>query len=231
MEAILADCLTNVRQIAPETYQDKQHIMQNLLAVMTNNGWQAGINDPGFTGWITVGCYFLTSVLCFRQLWRLKAHRRQAIRQPAIILWSGLSLLFCALGVSKQLDLLSLLTGLGRSWAYTQGWYDQRRTVQVVFIALMALAFVSSVKMIVTHFPRTSRRHRLALLGAVFLTSLIITRAASFHHLDTLLHWHLGSMTVNWILELGGISLVAIAAGWNVRWRFAEPIMANCGIR
>lgn len=231
MEAILADCLTNVRQIAPETYQDKQHIMQNLLAVMTNNGWQAGINDPGFTGWITVGCYFLTSVLCFRQLWRLKAHRRQAIRQPAIILWSGLSLLFCALGVSKQLDLLSLLTGLGRSWAYTQGWYDQRRTVQVVFIALMALAFVSSVKMIVTHFPRTSRRHRLALLGAVFLTSLIITRAASFHHLDTLLHWHLGSMTVNWILELGGISLVAIAAGWNVRWRFAEPSMANCGIR
>lgn len=189
------------------------------------------MNDPGFMGWMTVGCYFLTSVLCFRQLWRLKCHRRQAAGRPAILLWSGLSLLFCALGVSKQLDLHNLLTGLGRSLAHTQGWYDQRRAVQAVFIALMALAFVSSVKMIVTHFPRTSRRHRLALLGAVFLISFIVTRAASFHHLDALLHWHLGSMTVNWILELGGISLVAIAAGWNVRWRFAEPIMAICGIR
>lgn len=205
--------------------------MQILLSVMAHNGWYPGINDPCFTGWVTIGCYFLTSMLCFRQLWRLKVHRRQANRQPAIMLWSGLSLLFCALGVSNQLDLLNQLTGLGRSWAYAQGWYDQRRAVQAVFVALMALVFVSSVKMIVTRFPRTSRRHRLALLGAVFLTSFIITRAASFHHLDTLLHWHLGSMTVNWILELGGISLVAVAAGWNVRWRFTEPFLAICGIR
>ncbi len=193
---------------------------------MTTIGWPEGFHDLRFTGWVTVGCYFLTSVLCFRRYWRLKAHRR-----PAIFLWSGLSLLLCALGVSRQLDLHNLFTGLGRSLAYTQGWYDQRRGVQVVFIALVTLAFILSVKLIVTHLPHCTRRHRLALLGTLFLTSFIITRAASFHHLDTLLHWHLGSMTINWILELWGITLVAIAAGWNVRWRFAQPIMAFCSIR
>ena len=205
--------------------------MQNYLAVMTNIGWQAGFHDPNFTGWVTVGCYLLTSALCFRRFWRLKLHRRQASRRSSLFLWSGLSLLFCILGVSRQLDLHNLLTGLGRSLAYTQGWYDQRRAVQVVFIAVVALAFISSVKMIVTHLPRTSRRHRLAIFGTVFLTSYIITRATSYHHLDTLLNWHLGSLTINWILELGALSLVAIAAGWNVRWRFAEPIMVICGFR
>lgn len=205
--------------------------MQNLLTGMTNIGWNAAFHDSSFTGWMTIGCYYLTAVMCFLRYWRLKTHRPHATRKPAIFIWSGLSLLLCALGVSKQLDLHNQLTGLGRSLAYTLGWYEQRRIVQVVFIALVALAFVSSVKIIVTHFPRTSRRHRLALLGTMFLTSFIITRAASFHHLDTLLHWHLGSISINWILELGGISLIAIAAGWNVRWRFAVPIMAICGIK
>lgn len=193
--------------------------MQLNLAIMTESGWQAGMNDPGLTGMVTVGCYFLTSVLCLRRLWKLTAQRRLSAARHPLLIWSGLAILLCGLGISKQLDLHNLLTSLGRSLASTQGWYDQRHLVQVIFIAMVALVFLSCVMLIVTHYPRTSRRHRLALLGAIFLGSFLITRTVSLHHLDAMFHWRLGGLTVNWMLELVGISLIAIAAGWNVRWR------------
>ena len=40
----------------------------------------------------------------------------------------------------------------------------------------------------------------------------VVIRAASFHHVDAFLASRLGGLRWNWILELGGILIVAVGA-------------------
>jgi hypothetical protein len=49
-----------------------------------------------------------------------------------------------------------------------------------------------------------------ALLGIGFLLTFVLVRAASFHHMDALLGY--GRVRLNWVLELSGITLVAMSA-------------------
>jgi hypothetical protein len=55
------------------------------------------------------------------------------------------------------------------------------------------------------------RRFRLAFVGLFFLLSFIVVRAASFHHFDQLIKSKVFNAKMNWVLEVGGISLVALA--------------------
>ena len=46
----------------------------------------------------------------------------------------------------------------------------------------------------------------------MFLLTFIVVRAISFHHFDLFLKARVGGLKMNWVLELGGIALVALAA-------------------
>jgi hypothetical protein len=46
----------------------------------------------------------------------------------------------------------------------------------------------------------------------LFILGFVVIRAASFHHVDAFLVARLGGVKWNWILELGGITFVALAA-------------------
>ena len=54
----------------------------------------------------------------------------------------------------------------------------------------------------------------------LFILGFVVIRAASFHHVDAFLAARLGGIKWNWILELGGIAVVAAAA---VRIVLAPP--------
>jgi hypothetical protein len=49
------------------------------------------------------------------------------------------------------------------------------------------------------------------------LLTFIAIRAASFHHFDRFIGHEVGGVRMNWILELGGISLIAANAAWRLR--------------
>ena len=59
---------------------------------------------------------------------------------------------------------------------------------------------------------RAWRTAGLALIGTGFLITFVIIRAASFHHFDEFIGFVVGGVRMNWVLELGGIACVAIAA-------------------
>ncbi len=59
-----------------------------------------------------------------------------------------------------------------------------------------------------------------AIAGILFILGFVLIRAASFHNVDAFLAARLGGMKWNWILELGGIAVVAAAA---VRILLAPP--------
>ena len=167
-------------------------------------GWSPRIGDPGVLGWATVAGYLLAGVLC------LQAYLRGASEGRV---WLALALLMLALAINKQLDLQSLLTAVARHSAQKQGWYGQRRAVQLGFV-LTAAAIGGAVGWAVARRLRSRGGPiRLAGLGSVVLLAFIVVRAASFHHADAALMSGAGAVRLNHLLELGGIALIAVAAG------------------
>jgi hypothetical protein len=206
--------------------------LSSFLVTGADGRWHPGIGDPGVVGWLTVVAYFAAAALAYRAL---RLHRagarassraggsheqrasaraatpRAALDEGVLVRFWGLVLFsMLLLGVNKQLDLQTWFTEIGRDLAHEQGWYEVRRPLQVAFIALIALVGGGA-----TVFLAFTMRHVLSrVVGALFglgaLVTFVIVRAASFHHVDVLLGR--GRIRLNWVLELGGIALIAISA-------------------
>ena len=106
-----------------------------------------------------------------------------------------------------------VITDLLRVFAMEHGWYSQRRSVQVEFIAVVvAICFLiaTAVLFLASHHPAATQ---IALIGIVMLLALSLVRDASLHQIDALLGRRLfGLLKVNWMLELGGLGVVLVAS-------------------
>lgn len=186
---------------------------------MPQFNWSPGIGDPTIGGWITVVLYLATSVSCW-----ITARKPQFPGMPMSqehYAWRAISVLFLVLGINKQLDLQSALTQVGRILSLSQGWYAQRQAVQVAFIILVAMLCVIAVIILVIWAHNAPVSTWVALIGTVLVFGFVLIRASSFHHMDRFIGDRVLGFRWNWILEMGGISLVLIASAWR-RKRKAE---------
>lgn len=179
-------------------------------------GWSPGIGDPSFLGWFTVFAYAATSILCVAAARNGRAARR---------FWRVLAIALAFLAINKQLDLQSLLTAIGRKLANSEGWYEQRREVQRLFVGAIMLFGLTSVPIAVFKFRNKSLHVRAAAAGFVVLGAFICVRAASFHHVDRFLNAGIFGARFNWIIEIGGILLIASNAfgAWQARAGKTRP--------
>jgi hypothetical protein len=179
--------------------------------------WRPQIGDPSFMGWLTVAAYGATAALCLRAAIRqtVAADTREARRLRRI--WLGVAGLMLFLCVNKQFDLQSLVTDVGRALAARGGWYDQRRTVQRWFVFAAAAAGALTLAWMAWRIRFILRERIVLLLGLCSLLTFIVIRAASFHHVDVFLRSRIFGLRVNWILELGGIALIACDAVRSIR--------------
>jgi hypothetical protein len=167
--------------------------------------WRPGIGDPTVMGWATVVAYFAAATTC------VFARRRSRGSSKGWV-WPALAVALVVLGFNKQLDLQSWFTYVGKRTAIEQGWYDDRRSVQIGFIVVLAAIGLSSAVVLLHRLRGALDRFRWALVGAVLLIAFIVIRAASFHHVDLFLTLEIGGVRPNWVLELGGIGLIAFGA-------------------
>ncbi|MGJ8587632.1 MAG: isopropylmalate isomerase [Yoonia sp.] len=175
------------------------------LTACIKTSWSAQIGDPTVIGWFTVIAYVLAGLLA------LLVVKKQSGRLR--LFWSVLSVLLFALSINKQLDLQSALTAAGRCLALAQGWYEDRASVQSVFIAFVAATgSIFSVGLAVI-MQRTLAQNWLVLVGLGFLCTFMIIRAAGFHHFDRFIDYEIANVRTNWIMELGGIGMIAANAG------------------
>jgi hypothetical protein len=183
------------------------------VAIGPDERWYPAIGDPSIGGWITVAGYFGAAFLAYRAL---RVHQTGRVRpispdqRTLVLFWLVVLCAMVLLGINKQLDLQSWFTQVGRDLAIAQGWYRERHSVQTIFIAALVLGGLTGIALIALWLRRVISHIAGAVLGLGFLLTFVAVRAASFHHVD---RW-LGSGVVrlNWILELGGIALIALSA-------------------
>ena len=176
----------------------------NALATCVFGFWSPQIGDPTVIGWLTVAAYALTAVLA-----RL-VYIRQSNRQR--IFWAGLTVLLFALAVNKQLDLQSAFTAAGRCLAQAQGWYEDRQTIQIIFIILIAVTCLVIGVVLAWALRRDFDHIWMALVGVALLLAFVAIRAAGFHYFDRFIGFEFANIKMNWALELGGIALIAVNA-------------------
>lgn len=180
-------------------------MLQTLIAAGWIGSWSPRIGDPNAIGWLTVVLYLVAAGLC-HWLARAKPSRREAR------LWRVLAASFLALGINKQLDLQTALTELGRMMARSEGWYGNRRPVQAAFVACVAVLGLAAAAALWSLARRAPHATRQAVAGTALVITFVVIRAASFHYVDKLLGLRWIGIRVNWVLEMGGISIVIAAA-------------------
>lgn len=169
--------------------------------------WSPGIGDPTMGGWLTVLLY----VIATWAIWQLlRQWNRSDVRGGTHERWFWRVLLvgLALLTVNKQLDLQSALTEFARILADRQGWYADRRSVQLAFIAgvmVMGLTLFALTLNLTWGAPSSTLS---ALLGTTGLLVFVVVRAASFHHVDTLLGRSVAGLQVNWLMEMGGLLVI-----------------------
>lgn len=185
---------------------------------MTSFNWSPGIGDPTLMGWLTVILYFLAAISCWSTARRLRTAAVDAEdteHTKELRVWRSITAAFLALGFNKQLDLQTALTEAGRVLANLGGWYDQRRFAQVAFLAAVVLACLIAAIVLVRWVQNSSRATWLALAGSIMILGFVLIRAASFHHFDHFIGEKFLGFRWNWILEMGGISVVLVASYWR----------------
>lgn len=169
--------------------------------------WSPGIGDPSLGGWFT----FLLYVVAGWTTWRLLREWKElhtCTQRYEHWFWRALFIGLTLLGINKQLDLQSALTEIGRILADKQGWYADRRQLQMAFIAGIAMLGLTLFA-VTLHLTWGAPASTLwALLGGTGLLVFVIIRAASFHHVDAVLGHRFSGLRINWLLETGALLVI-----------------------
>jgi hypothetical protein len=167
--------------------------------------------------------YFLAALGCWITARTLSSGEFAAGGTKEVRAWRWIAVTFVALGINKQLDLQTALTEVGRALANFQGWYDQRQSVQVAFIVLITIICLTAAVVLVRWARQAPSATWLALIGFISVICYVLIRAASFHHIDRFIGAEILGLRWNWILEIGGISVVLTASYWRRRQASIQP--------
>jgi hypothetical protein len=191
--------------------------MTGMREFFAQLGWRPTIGDPSVMGWLTVAAYAVAAALCFFAACRVRIGATGTPGRRERRMWAWIGLLMSFLCVNKQLDLQTLFTRVGRELAERGGWYGSRRIVQFLFVLAVAAFGVWAFVVIVRKTRLILKERRLLLFGLCFLISFIIIRASSFHHVAVILEARVWGVRLNWLLELGGIVMIAASAAQALR--------------
>lgn len=183
------------------------------MAAGPDGRWVLGIGDPDPLGWVTVAAYAAAALLAWRNV---TAARRTGVPHG---FWAALMALMVVLGINKQLDLQTWFGQTGRDLSIAQGWWQHRRAVQAVFIALLAAGAIGAVVWARRQWHTLWHEYRAAFVGVCVLLFFIVVRAASFHHIDMVLRTDLGATPVHRAMEIIGVLVVAGGCAW---WHFVH---------
>ena len=93
-----------------------------------------------------------------------------------------------------------------------QGWYQDRGSFQVGVIIGLGTGSLLLGVFFLWFLRNDLKRNILALSGLVVVFGFVLIRAVGFHDMDALIGTRIGSIRMNWILELSGLVLIILNA-------------------
>lgn len=176
-----------------------------LIAATADGRWHMGIGDPSIWGWLTVGMYLLAAG---RSFFKASTYR---VSGDAFKFWLILGLFLLLLSINKQLDLQTWFTQTLKDLAISHGWYEQRRALQVAFVAGIGMTMLVLLIMLRIALVNLWRRYTLVWIGLFLLGGFILVRAASFHHVDIFIRESVLGLQLNVVME--NLALAVIILG------------------
>ena len=179
--------------------------------MMADISWRPGIGDPTWIGWTTVAAYLISVLSCVRAGLRTR-QKSGGLQDESPAMWFVFAAGLFFLGVNKQLDLQTAFIELGGQIALGEGWYQQRRLAQIIFVLVLGAAMAGTLFIAICKQRHFFKHHALTLIGGIFLAAFVFLRAAIFNHVDD--DAGLGLGEGQWLdsLELTGV-FCFIAAG------------------
>ena len=162
-------------------------------------------------------------IACLFCLWTAIACRRaQGYGLPGsdALIWAGLSGTFFLLSLTKTARGLGLLQGSGgylRDILRQRGWYDDRRSLQILASITIAVLVIALIVWGLRWARHYIKRYRLAVGFAGLTLGLAIIRFVSLHEVDA---WNAQSPWVRTAVDLVAaivVSAIAIARLWQLR--------------
>ena len=187
----------------------------SAVAITKDGIWHAGIGDPTLLGWITVIAYCVATLRCVFKASKLDKN------EANYRFWAYLAIFLLLLAINKQLDLQSWFTQAMRSVAQTQGWYANRKSLQLLFIAFLSVGMLLSLLSIRLYLAQSWHNYPLTWVGIVLLSTFILMRAASFSHIDQMIHYPIFGIRLNGVMEIGSIALIIFGSYFNKQPRKA----------
>lgn len=167
--------------------------------------WSPALAGRGLLTWVTVLAYLGCAMLS-AAVWR--DQDQKVLRW----LWGFIALLMLFLAVNKLLDLQTALNQTGRCISMAQGWHKYRRYAQLLFIIMVVAAvifvFLRGRRMMRGHL----HNHWMALTGAALACGFALVRAASLHRVDAIISARILGISVNALIEMTALALIALNA-------------------
>ena len=135
-------------------------------------------------------------------------------RRRIAAFWWLLCAALTLLAVNKQLDLQTAITDRLRDASQRDGWYGQRRVLQVMLVGVALGLCALGAWWIKRLLGRHWRTHRLVLTGVGVLLIYLILRVADIERLGEMTGLPLAASGVRDALEWIGLVLIA-AAAWR----------------
>ena len=166
--------------------------------------WMEIWGDPLLSGTIFMTSYGVTALLI------LYAAREATSRERWY--WRICGALFLFQLLNTNLDLHALIETTGRCLANAQGWYENRREIQFLFV--MGVAFLIALILIVVLvvFFRSILENILLTLGVSIALGFTIIKGINYHDLEQYYGIRVGPFHIADFIEFSGIVLANFAA-------------------
>ncbi len=185
----------------------------NIIAEAIDNGyWTTNRGDPTVIGWAITVCYAVAAYLCLYCTGHLDSSRALPISRIYAWFWWGMAVALMLLTINKQLDLQMLLADIGRAFTKHQGWYGQRKPVQIRVLALGVTVGFACLQEIGYRLKRAPRSTMFALWGVVLLGVNVFVHLVSLHWIERVLSLSVAGLTVGVGFEIFTILWIALSA-------------------
>ena len=171
--------------------------------------WREIWGDPLLSGAIFMISYGVAALLILRAARDVTGRERRY--------WRICGFLFIFQFLNTNLDLHALVWTTGRCLAHAQGWYENRREIQLFFLIGLVLLVALILLTVMIVFIRNIAGNLLLTAGVAIALGFTLVKGINYHGVEQFYGKQLGPFRVADYIEYSGIVIAFLAALTRLR--------------